>query len=236
MCCRRTDKSIINDPSKKQITDIYQIVSDASVIAEAASCIWVSDSSVEGSSPFAPVFLIPDAAEVYRDLYEWSDNRPDKWFTLDWAVTDDRYSIVLMPNLSESVKRFKLRNLIEREDLSSGDKVILFQPLRFGSRPMLQSRSPNGLIDMSEFDNLSAEEQKIAASFCHDNMITALSIRLPSGSKGRIGLLDPRDIVMDKLSVSREPMWIGPLDIVACSDNAIRNMEDQKRSHDKDEQ
>lgn len=234
MCCRHLNRSVIRDPSKEQIADIYQTVSDSSDIAESPGCIWVSDDSVGGSSPFAPVFLIPNAAEVYHDLYGWSDNQPDKWFTLDWAVADDRYSIVLMPNLDESIKRFRLRNLIEHEDLSSGDKIILFQPLRFRSQPMLQSRSLNGLIDMSGFDNLSAEEQKDVARLCHDNMVTTLSIRLPSGTKGKIGLLDPKDISIDKLSMLKEPMWIGPLNIVACSDNAIKTMEDRKKSHDKE--
>jgi hypothetical protein len=219
--------AIINAPSVGYIKGLYQAVTDSADVAHAKGCLWVVDDTVDGSSGFAPVFITTNAEAIYNDLCEWSENNHSKWFTLDWAVHDDRYAIVVMPKLEESVRRYKLRLLIEQEDLSQSNITILFQPLQFGSKPILETKLPNSIIDvsdMSEFKDLSEEDRQKVMELCAHNITTTISKRLPAGSKQRIGLIDQAEVDEENMQIATEPFWIGPLDVVPCSENAMKSL------------
>ena len=220
---------IIDEPTEEAMLALHGLIADSSSIAEVAGCLWTGKDDTSDELTFNPVFLIPDAEKIYEDLTTWCEDKHSKWFTLDWAVREDRYSVVIMPRLDESIKRFKLRCMMELEELPQNDQeyLILFQPLRFGSRPLLQSRS-RGVLDRAEFDKLSKDEQQVVIEFSARNMGEMLTKRLPDGSKHRVGLIDPASVDTKNMKITTEPFWIGPLDVRANSKQALDHLADME--------
>jgi hypothetical protein len=144
------------NPTEDKLKEMARLVCDSTEHALAAGCMWVGDD-IDG---VAPVFIIDRAKEIHNDLTLWSANNHSKWFTLDWCVHDSRYVIAIMPIIEQTVNRFRLRHLIEHEELLQDPKVsVLFQPLRFlSAKPseLFNKWSPNassvkiGLIDPSD--------------------------------------------------------------------------------------
>lgn len=140
---------------------------------------------------------------------------------VDLAVIGDRYAMLVMPKLDMSVRRFRLRRLMEYEDLSIGESVILFQPLQFSSGSILRSSSNIELDTIrGEFDQLSEQEQQIVLADTNRKITDVLQQRLPSGKRTRIGLVDQSDVDKDRFKILTNPFWIGPLDVVPFSSYA----------------
>ena len=221
-CCDHIPQTaILTNPPKESVEEIHKIVMDSSAFAEALGCLWTGDDDI-----ISPVFVIPNAERLYLDLAEWSGGKLSKWFTLDWGVHNDTYGIVIMPRLEESIKRFKLRCLIELEEFTQqSDFVILFQPLRFGSAPLVK---PNSRVaaQVPGFDKLTEQEQRLAMEFTTRNMKNMLTHRLVGGSQNRVGLIEQSDVDAEKMKILKEPFWIGPLEVIPNSEHAIKHLED----------
>ena len=220
MCSKFTPKhkTIADSPTLSQLSAILKIVTDSAV--SVAGCLWLVDENSE----YAPVFMVPNAEALYRDLCQWCEDKPSKWFTLDWGVSVDRYALIIMPNLQESTSRFKRRCVMEREEFIEDRRtMMLFQPLSFGSCQTLK-------LTKKEFAQLPEAEQKKIIEANTAETTAMLSERLPPNSKRRIGLLDPDRIDVAKLTIDAEPFWIGPLNVVPNSDYAMKHLQEQLKT------
>jgi hypothetical protein len=82
-----------------------------------------------------PVFIMPDAIKVAKHLEEWCEGNVGEWFKLLWFKDNDRYCLVLQPNLEKSIARQKLAyNIYTGKNYPDDAKyVLLFKPLTFVS-------------------------------------------------------------------------------------------------------
>lgn len=94
------------------------------------------DNAAEGvgwTHTAEPIFIMDDAEEIARHIEYWSEGMPKDWFTVNWMEKDDKYAIVLMPDLNKSVKRHR-----EIWKIQTGTNLpkntshkILFKPIIF---------------------------------------------------------------------------------------------------------
>jgi len=123
------------------------------------ACLWTLDDKLGSATP---VFVIKDAHAIAEHLEEWAEENVDKWFRLVFAENDGKYLVTLWPNLDESVARYKLRYLMEREEfLEDIEYRLFFQPLRFVSgisnmfvnvKSKIGSKASVGFLDASHLD------------------------------------------------------------------------------------
>lgn len=96
--------------------------------SNAKAVLWTNTNDV--------VFLIPDAIKIAKHLEAWAEYDIRSWFKLQWYRTKDRYCLVLMPQLDQSVKRFHvLYKMKTGNNVPSDAKyVIVFKPIEFRSQ------------------------------------------------------------------------------------------------------
>jgi len=112
-----------SDKTRKDLMD--SLGNDAHVEA----CLWTLDDKLKLATP---VFVMKNAHAIAEHLEEWAENNVDKWFKLAFAENNGRYMVALWPNLKESIARYKLRYLMEKEEfLEDVDYSLFFQPLSF---------------------------------------------------------------------------------------------------------
>lgn len=149
--------AITNNPDMDDINKMSDLVAGSIDMASADGCMWVSDKD----NGMVPVLIIDNAGPLFCDLTTWSEDNHAKWFTLDWCMNEERYAIAIVPNFDQTIRRFKLRCLIEREEIVQDAKFsVLFQPIRFFSAkpsPMFSDWKPGpttkiGMIDRSSVD------------------------------------------------------------------------------------
>lgn len=95
------------------------------------ACIWVANPD---RTEYCPVLLTKNAAQLYDHMWSWSENKPEKWFrVIAQKVNEERYIVVVQPNIEESVKRFKVSYLHHTGNLVNDDAefVLIFQALQF---------------------------------------------------------------------------------------------------------
>ena len=126
---------------------------------EVRACVWMYDHL---DSKFYPVFLIDNAHEVADHLVKWAENDPAAWFSLfAEKIDEERYVIMLFPNLDQSIKRFKLACLQYLEIIPSTNAkyTMIFRPLEFISqhnttfeRVVLSDEMMIGFLDTTDFN------------------------------------------------------------------------------------
>ena len=115
-------------PTPDLIRRLAEVVVESARFAEAKGCLWVEHEGL------TPVLMIDKAQELYDDLTIWAESKHASWLTLDWCMHGECYVLALIPKFEQSVRRFKLRYLMEQEEIWQRSKVsVLFQPLRFFS-------------------------------------------------------------------------------------------------------
>ena len=94
-------------------------------------CVWTTKDGV-----ISPCFVIPKFRQVANHLVKWAEDDPEGWFSLNIMELDDRYIIILMPNLKKSIARFKARYMLETGQRIEDDANIdiIFEPLFFISQ------------------------------------------------------------------------------------------------------
>lgn len=120
-------------------------------------CLWTGDDS-DGEVKHTPVLLTENAKPLVDHLVEWSEFAPEDWFKL--LVYDDgvRYTVTLVPNIDESIKRWELAYWIEHSKKSESEYRVIYRPLQFGSGVGAVYHSAKkslsgkvGFLDLSEF-------------------------------------------------------------------------------------
>ena len=150
-------KHILETVSDQTYKDFENSMDD---IPGVEGCLWTLDDEYELATP---VFIMKNAHAIAEHLEEWAENAVDKWFKLVFTENDEKYSVTLWPNLEESVARFKLRYLMEKEEFVEDFKFqIFFHPLNFVSgmknnmftniKPKIGPKTSVGFLDIGDFD------------------------------------------------------------------------------------
>lgn len=66
-------------------------------------CAWAMDTD---GNPF-PVFIYEEAKEIFHHIHWYSGSRPDKWFYFALRDFGTGYAVCLMPNIKQSIDRYK---------------------------------------------------------------------------------------------------------------------------------
>ncbi|HEY6220216.1 MAG TPA: hypothetical protein VIV65_09160 [Gemmatimonadaceae bacterium] len=84
---------------------------------------------------FVPVFGMERGYEVARHLIDWSEGRPEEWFSLRITRTATRYTVTLAPNISKSIARYKQARRLQFGEIvpSTTRFKVLFQAIQFVS-------------------------------------------------------------------------------------------------------
>jgi hypothetical protein len=90
-------------------TAVEGCLSKISEFSAVKACVWVNRSD-----SIAPTFLVKKAGELFDDILVWSEGVPKNMFTLDIVTDDDGYCISLVPNLEQSINRFKLNYMLTK--------------------------------------------------------------------------------------------------------------------------
>lgn len=166
--------NILETMSDKTHKDLLDSLGDN---AHVEACLWTLDDKLKSATP---VFVMKNAHAIAEHLEEWAENNVDKWFKLAFAENDGRYLVTLWPNLDESVARFKLRYLMEKEEFLEDMKYSLFfEPLRFISgvsdmfanvKPKIGSKASIGFLDIDhlnpdDFGNIDSDNIKEVGPF-----------------------------------------------------------------------
>jgi len=155
------------------------------------ACLWAQISEEEG---VVPVFVLDRAHEVADHLVEWAENDLDRWFALCFQERGDLYTALLMPNIDESIRRFKQAQMIINRSKPPEDAkyTAIFHPLKFTSqsentfkkvRDRIRDRSNVGFLDITDIDkdnplDINEEDIKSIGPFnvCWDSTVFGLNI------------------------------------------------------------
>lgn len=132
-------------------------------------CLWMSDGSY-----LRPVLMIDRAKEIAAHLFDWSEGKPEEWFTLYITSYPDKYGVFLIPDPRKSIERYKIAHLSKNSEFLPPDtdfRVIFTSihclvngftyqnALRAGV--MIGEKMPVVLVDTSEFSpDMSGEQAR----------------------------------------------------------------------------
>ena len=168
-------KRILKTPSEQYTSEhAVEIAEEVSSALQDApdvhvkACLWLRNSEDEAPE-FCPVFIIDNAIEVVDHLLHWCENDPTTWFYLYLEKIDsDRYIVLLFPNLSKSIERFKLACMAYADFIpqNDADYSLVFKPLEFLSqgatmfdnvKDHLSDKLRIGFLNTGEFDQSTPE-------------------------------------------------------------------------------
>jgi len=125
-----------------------------SVNHKAVACLWCNK---EGES--VPILVYPNAKFVSVHLGDWCEQDLQGWFQVVWQRRGERYALVLYPNISKSVERFKDNRERIGQEIPEGTPItVIFKPLCFVSNesttPIVMNETPRevGFLDEDVFD------------------------------------------------------------------------------------
>jgi hypothetical protein len=119
--------------------------------------VWLGD---EQSGTF-PLFVMSRAKEIYEHILFWSDNSPEKWFSLVVGDTPTHYTITLWPDTYKSYQRWKFRASVEHGIVVPDNPQILTIPFHFNgplggnwerAKPYLGMTASVGFVDTEDFN------------------------------------------------------------------------------------
>ena len=153
---------IISSPGDQAIHTVLQHV-EACPDGHVEACLWVAKGDA-----VMPVFVMERAHAIADHLTQWSEQRPDEWFSLCLVERGGRYVAVLFPNLKESLNRFCANQLhLVDPDAVAGGCGIVFRCLHFVSGPQhvfesvrskVPARTMVGFLDVADLDRDHPED------------------------------------------------------------------------------
>lgn len=91
-------------------------------------CMWVYDEN----GP-QPIMIVDRAKELADHLIQWAEQEPSEWFEIAVNSKDDKYAIVLMPNIQRSINRWKFAHFARHGEDVDYKFNVLFDPIHFVS-------------------------------------------------------------------------------------------------------
>lgn len=123
----------IYDPGKNEdiAKQLFSILDDTPAV-DIDACVWVADPRTE---EICPVLVTKNAKAVYEHLKGWAENKPQKWFQVHIEKVDDRYVVILFPDLDQSISRFKTACLHFTGEIPTQDSefTLIFRAIQFVS-------------------------------------------------------------------------------------------------------
>jgi hypothetical protein len=128
--------------------------------ANVIGCAWTEKDGL-----ISPIFVVENAKAVYDHLMIWCEEKPEEWFSLTIKKHKDgkRYWVVLWPDISKSIERFKIGQVMFNETfINDKDITILCKPWRFiskdsGMYEVLKDKVGNkaffGFLDVNDVPN-----------------------------------------------------------------------------------
>lgn len=145
---------------KEDIERFQEMASEAyresqeSGVGLVRAILWV------GGDRIAPVFIMDRAKEIHDDLKLFSEGKPEKFFTLNYATGPQGYTVLLVPNIEQSTKRVKYNAREMGFAVGKDPKVhVLFSFIRFWApkaqtlqRAIEEGKAPEGVSDVGFLD------------------------------------------------------------------------------------
>lgn len=102
----------------------------ADIAYNIRACLWIKDD--EG---LLPVLIAPNATALFDHLMYWSEGEPEQWFKLYFTEVNDNYAISLHPIIDRTTERFKLRSLLEQQEIVADEEItdVVYEPLVYVS-------------------------------------------------------------------------------------------------------
>jgi len=164
------------------MSDIYDRISSEHS-GRAKGVIWLhypldEETDVESAVPMS---IMDRAKEIADHLTKWSEDQIAKRFDLYFDDRPEGYAIALIPNIDESIRRWKLARLIYHEDaVDDNDFQVIFSPLSVicpkgdtynKIKGFVKNPTQIGFVDTKDAENL----EDIDSDMIH--MVGAVNIR-----------------------------------------------------------
>jgi hypothetical protein len=105
-------------------------LSQESSKGECLGCIWDDEHNNEIT------LVIPDARQIAEHFLYWSEDKPQDWFKLHFKEWNNYYALALIPDLSKTLNRFKIKFQLRTGFPFPQDKPVhfYFKPIHFFSK------------------------------------------------------------------------------------------------------
>lgn len=123
--------SVITDPNPNEIAAMLE-QAEESCNGAAAACLWVQENGTNNASP---VFVFENASEIADHLMWWCQEKPAKWFKVYIESDDDKYSIIVAPDIHQSIARFSyMQSEVDGSKYNKENITLITLPIRFRSQ------------------------------------------------------------------------------------------------------
>ena len=124
----------IDGSDSDAVKDLQRRFMDDHPSGRADGVIWsyypFDINSVEEATAVIPIFMMDKANEIADHLNKWSENEMERRFDLYICVRSEGYAIILIPNIAESIRRWKAARLIYHEEfVELTNFEVIFSPL-----------------------------------------------------------------------------------------------------------
>ena len=86
------------------LEEIKEVLGNEPFNVSASGCIWVLD---DDGKPGA-ILCLKDSTRLVEDMKTWAENQPRTFFRVIVSKHEDKYGVVIVPDLEMSVTRFRL--------------------------------------------------------------------------------------------------------------------------------
>ena len=191
---RRTGLKPSQPPSEEVLDLIQEGLEEGEKYAQAMACIWL----LQDGEP-SPMLLVPEAKRIHADLVEWAENKPEDWFTIQFAEKHGAYGVVVFPDVVKSTERHGVAHLMQQEEILRDPQYqILTAPLHFVSQPgngvypQLKSKIGDSLmVYLYDQDGLDPKNPDIQGQIDEDLMLEVGRLKVDSSAESYLeGLID----------------------------------------------
>lgn len=93
------------------------------------ACGWI-----ELDRACSPIFITKHADELYAHINAWTQNHPEDWFTLYYHRKDQKYCMILWPDTTKSIERYKFNAAMWDLSPLADNPEVIQHPLIFRSK------------------------------------------------------------------------------------------------------
>jgi hypothetical protein len=106
------------------IMGIAKSIEEHALETDAMACFWTTEPGI---------VLGFDKADILADFTKmWSEDNISEWFTISSVRDDNKYVILIMPDITKSLERFQYRMLLTNEKIVNKEDIqVIFRPLMF---------------------------------------------------------------------------------------------------------
>jgi hypothetical protein len=114
----------VRPPEEKE--SLIQMLTEASQSYRIEGVAWALEEHHTGTRPY-PVFLVQHASDICNHLVQWSEGRPESYFTLVWRPNGQGYDLALVPNFQKSARRYQSHSGGRSPEFTILGHIFLYQ-------------------------------------------------------------------------------------------------------------